>query len=945
MLPLIAFLIFFPVVVAIAAWVAPARARAGIAYVGAAAIIAASVAVGAPGLVSEPVYVEFSSEAAGIAAFVVDVFLAFVVAWHAVRQQRPIALVLAVAQLGIGIALEVVASPFAGIEVPCGFCIDALTSLMVLVVGIVGGVICIYAVGYMKDYAHHLTGEDAKRDRPGFFFAMMFFFLGAMFLLVLANNLLWLYTGWEATTVLSFLLIGYARTDEAIRNAFRQIILNLVGGIAFGIGLLWLAVSSSTMSFGDLVALGEAGMAVVPVTLIAFAALVKAAQMPFQSWLLGAMVAPTPTSALLHSSTMVKAGIFVLIRLSTCLGLNAPGLMVVLIGGITFLFTAAMAVAETNAKRVLAYSTISNLGLMAMCAGLGTPEGAWAAIFLLAFHAVTKAMLFMCVGTAEHHIGSRDIERMDNLIVRMPRLARVMAVGIMAMFVAPFGMLISKWGAIVSIADTGNLLLLIFVAFGSALTFFFWAKWLGKVSAQGSDEPNVEKGVHGCEWLALYVCLVVLIALCLCLPIASGSVVEPYLLISFGFAMAPLDTVALVITAVVVAALVVAYFAFYRRAAGRRNAAVYMAGVGSGPSGRAFANSLGGETAAESRNLRLAGWFSEDVLTRPGNIACLAVICVCILVAVIFGGGFSLPSGMVAAAFMLPEGAGLVPAIIGAVAFVVIGPFIGMLLMGLDRKITARMQGRVGPPLLQPLYDVRKLFAKERSVSSDFIDFDIAAALALAVVSGAVFFSGGNLLLAVFLLTLSSLFLVVAGYSARSPYADVGAQRENLQVMAYEPLMILMPISVYLCTGTFAVSGLASLDLPAVAAAPLVFVAFIYVLTIKMRKSPFDLSMSHHAHQELVKGITTEMSGRTLALMQVMEWYELTMFLGMVGMFFVSSAWWSWIVAVVAALAAFFLEILIDNNFARVKWQTMLTSSWVVIVIAFAANAVIWMVL
>jgi len=942
-LPLIAFLILFPLVVAVVAWLVPARARAVVSYVGAGVIIAASVAVGAPGLVNDPVYVEFSSEVAGIAAFVVDVFLAIVVAVYAARSRRPLALVLAVAQLGVGIALELVASPFAGIEVPSGFYFDALAALMVLIVGVVGGVICIYAVGYMRDYADHLSGDDVRRDRPGFFFAMMFFFLGAMFLLVLANNLLWLYTGWEATTVLSFLLIGYSRTDEAIRNAFRQIVLNLVGGIAFGIGLLWFAVSSQAMSFDVLVALGETGAAVVPVTLIAFAALVKAAQMPFQSWLLGAMVAPTPTSALLHSSTMVKAGIFVLLRLSTCLGMNAPGLMVVLIGGITFLFTAAMAVAETNAKRVLAYSTISNLGLMAMCAGLGTPEGSWAALFLLAFHAVTKAMLFMCVGTAEHHIGSRDIERMDNLLVRMPRLARIMAVGIMAMFAAPFGMLISKWGAIVSIADTGNLLLLIFVAFGSALTFFFWAKWLGKVSAQGADEPSVEKGVHGCEWLALYVCLIVLVALCLCLPVASEAVVEPFLLASFGFAMAPLDASALIITAVVVTALVIAYFAFYRRAAGKRNSAVYMAGVGSGP-GRAFSNSTGGETVAESRNLRLAGWFSEDVLTRPGNIACLAVICGCILVSIIFGGGFSVPFGAVAGSLVpyVPEG--LAPAIIGAVAFVVVGPFIGMLATGLDRKITARMQGRVGPPLLQPLYDVRKLLAKDRSTSSDFIDFDIAAALALAVVSGAVFFSGGNLLLAVFLLTLSSLFLVVAGYSARSPYADVGAQRENLQVMAYEPLMILMPIAVYLCAGTFSISGLALLDVPVVAAAPLVFVAFIYVLTIKMRKSPFDLSMSHHAHQELVKGITTEMSGRTLALMQIMEWYELTMFLGMVGMFFVSAAWWSWIVAVVVAIAAFFLEVFIDNNFARVKWQTMMTSSWAVIVVAFVANAVIWMV-
>ena len=132
--------------------------------------------------------------------------------------------------------------------------------------------------------------------------------------------------------------------------------------------------------------------------------------MPFHTWLLGAMVAPTPTSALLHSSTMVKAGVFLLIKLSPIfLVCPVAAVMTILVGGLTFLLCSFMAISQTNAKRVLAYSTIANLGLIVACAGVGTPEAVWAATFLVLFHAVAKSLLFLCVGTAEHHIGSRDI--------------------------------------------------------------------------------------------------------------------------------------------------------------------------------------------------------------------------------------------------------------------------------------------------------------------------------------------------------------------------------------------------------------------------------------------------------------------------------------------------------------------------------------------------------
>lgn len=120
--------------------------------------------------------------------------------------------------------------------------------------------------------------------------------------------------------------------------------------------------------------------------------------------------------------------------------------------------------------------------MITACAGVGTAEAIWAAIFLVIFHAIAKSLLFLCVGTAEHHIGSRDIEDMDLLFERMPRLSRMMIVGIMIMFLAPFGMLVAKWATLVTFVDTRQFALLLMLAFGSAATFMFWAKWIGKLA-------------------------------------------------------------------------------------------------------------------------------------------------------------------------------------------------------------------------------------------------------------------------------------------------------------------------------------------------------------------------------------------------------------------------------------------------------------------------------
>ena len=280
----------------------------------------------------------------------------------------------------------------------------------------------------------------------------------------------------------------------------------------------------------------------------------------------------------------------------------------------------------------------------------------------------------------------------------------------------------------------------------------------------------------------------------------------------------------------------------------------------------------------------------------------------------------------------------LIAILVGTLLFAIAGPVLGCLLAGLDRIVSARMQGRVGPPLLQPYYDVRKLFEKERASVNAVESVYVGAALLFALLAGGIFFSGGNLLLCVFVITLSSLFFIMAAYSTRSPYAEVGAARETLQVMAYEPMVLLMAVAFFQATGSFDVAAVLYAPHPIVCTAGLVFLGVLFILTIKLRKSPFDLALSHHAHQELVRGVTTEMSGRTLGLVEIMHWCESVLFMGWIAMFFVWGSPLSALVAVLVVVLVYFLEIWIDNNFARVKWQFMFKSAWLVALVAGGVN-------
>lgn len=277
-------------------------------------------------------------------------------------------------------------------------------------------------------------------------------------------------------------------------------------------------------------------------------------------------------------------------------------------------------------------------------------------------------------------------------------------------------------------------------------------------------------------------------------------------------------------------------------------------------------------------------------------------------------------------------------AVIGAVAFLILAPLLGGLFAGIDRIITARMQSRVGPPILQPFYDVAKLWHKEKVFANPIEGFMTAGYLIFIAVSGAVFGAGGNLLLVVFTLALAHTFLIIAAYAANAPYSHVGAERELISVMIAEPLLIMLAAGFFMVFGTFAVNEIMFAETaPAILYLPGVFLTLFAVLTLKMRKSPFDISTSHHAHQELVKGVTASLSGRTLAKVEIAHWYETILLLLMIVLFF-GGNWILLIIGIAVALLCYFLEIIIDNIFPRVTWKMTVKFLWIVTIILCVLN-------
>jgi ech hydrogenase subunit B len=252
------------------------------------------------------------------------------------------------------------------------------------------------------------------------------------------------------------------------------------------------------------------------------------------------------------------------------------------------------------------------------------------------------------------------------------------------------------------------------------------------------------------------------------------------------------------------------------------------------------------------------------------------------------------------------------------------GPILGGLVSGLDRILTARMQSRIGPPLLQPFYDVAKLLFKEPLVVNVWQVFCAYCYIAASSIALVLFFLQSDLLLILFVQAVGAVMLVVGALSSTSPYSHIGAHRELLQILSYEPLLVLVVVGFYLETGSFKLTSIYAWREPLLLKLPFLFIVLGYVLTIKLRKSPFDLSTCHHAHQEIVKGLLTDYSGPFLALTEIAHWFEIVLLLGFCTLFWATN----WFGMAILIVATYFLEVLVDNTTSRMNWRWMLSYVW-----------------
>ena len=532
--------------------------------------------------------------------------------------------------------------------------LDKLAMIMILLVGVIGSLIILYAVGYMEGYHEH---HKEVQDRRTYFLALLFMFMGAMFGFVTCASLVWLIFFWECTSVCSFLLIGYTRSDEAVNNSFRALWMNLLGGVALVGGVIFFyylygGSNGGSLSCRQFVTLTSqiitgapqyAGIALFPVFLIAFAALTKSAQMPFSTWLLGAMVAPTPSSTLLHSATMVKAGIYILIRLAPLMSGSVVGSFISFIGGFTFLAASFMAISQSDAKKVLAMSTISNLGLMVACAGIGTPETVWACVFLMLFHAVSKSLLFQLVGAVENSLHSRDVEDFHGLLYMMPKQAMFMFIGITGMFLAPFGMLISKWSALKGMVDAKSALIVLFIVFGSAVTSLYWSKWMGKLIAHPHKTKEVKDVTEGGEKFSFWIHALIMVLLCAGLPAVSAYYVEPMLastdLMSVAEPAISGSTLYILVGILMLVFIIPLVLYFSEKNNGSTKKLAYMGGINTGKND-GFVDYMGEEKGLYISNYYFEKMLGIDKLMVPSQIISSAalIIIFCLLGGLVIGG-------------------------------------------------------------------------------------------------------------------------------------------------------------------------------------------------------------------------------------------------------------------------------------------------------------------
>ena len=417
-----------------------------------------------------------------------DMMLLLYFGWVAIRRKSWLVGLMSILQLGALLYLLTIIPRVDEMQ----FMVDKLSVFMFLLINVISSLISIYSLQYIDE-------EDCSAFRKKYFLSILFWFIAVMNLIVSSDNMEYFFLFFELTTLASFLLIEFRKDETSVKNALTALWMNQMGGLAILVAIFFITNNGyGAATFSNLLAHSSASGILLPLALFSIAALIKGAQMPFSKWLLGAMVAPTPVSALLHSSTMVKIAPFIILRLSPALKDTPVASVVIALTGFVFVAAAIGALSQDNFKRILAHSTIALLALMIMMGAVGTPVTLVASLTLIFFHGISKCMLFLNAGILERVFHFKQASDMDKLGETGPFTSFVITIGFMSLLLPPFGAFIGKWFSIETIGTLAlhqkllGALVITAIACGGALLSLLYFKVLGLLIARTGNQDKIK---------------------------------------------------------------------------------------------------------------------------------------------------------------------------------------------------------------------------------------------------------------------------------------------------------------------------------------------------------------------------------------------------------------------------------------------------------------------
>ena len=417
-----------------------------------------------------------------------DMMLLLYFGWVAIRRKSWLVGLMSILQLGALLYLLTIIPRVDEMQ----FMVDKLSVFMFLLINVISSLISIYSLQYIDE-------EDCSAFRKKYFLSILFWFIAVMNLIVSSDNMEYFFLFFELTTLASFLLIEFRKDETSVKNALTALWMNQMGGLAILVAIFFITNNGyGAATFSNLLAHPSVSGILLPLALFSIAALIKGAQMPFSKWLLGAMVAPTPVSALLHSSTMVKIAPFIILRLSPALKDTPVASVVIALTGFVFIAAAIGALSQDNFKRILAHSTIALLALMIMMGAVGTPVTLVASLTLIFFHGISKCMLFLNAGILERQFHFKQASDMDKLGETGPFTSFVITIGFMSLLLPPFGAFIGKWFSIETMGTLAlhqkllGALVIVAIACGGAVLSLLYFKVLGLLIARTGNQDKIK---------------------------------------------------------------------------------------------------------------------------------------------------------------------------------------------------------------------------------------------------------------------------------------------------------------------------------------------------------------------------------------------------------------------------------------------------------------------